>query len=94
MSEQIWYCPDCSNHMGKIIGGELHVNLENVSEVRTVGTRLVLVCKQCGRSKVWFPSDPTIRAMNMLIDAFASNLATTMAREFVRKRAEVEHAAV
>lgn len=78
MNAKYWYCPDksCGNILGEVLGSELSLKGDyDIKDVRTQGPNLVIICAQCGRKKVWYTSDPVVRAMYQLVDSISSQLA-------------------
>lgn len=79
MSEEsrLWYCvnPDCGAILGWLEGRELAIRLEGVTQAKTMGPNLLLVCAECGTKKVWYTSDVLSRATTQLVDAMAMSIA-------------------
>jgi hypothetical protein len=77
-----WFCinPDCGAVLGKVIGSELYVS-EDIKDVRTRGVNLVIACSNCGTKKVWYTSDPIVKAIYQLIDAMSSAAASRMIKQ-------------
>lgn len=73
-----WPCPnpDCSRNLGTITKGELVVDKDSVANINTEGINLVLVCKNCGRVKVWFakPKDMKVNFLDMMTDEIAGKV--------------------
>lgn len=75
-----WMCVDCGFILGKVLGGELHPEVDG-KKTRTNGPNLVITCPDCGRVKVWYTSDPVVRSVYQLTDAIASTAAKAMVRQ-------------
>lgn len=74
----VWVCIGCGTTLGNLIGKELVI--DSSAEVKTQGANLVITCPKCNRKKVWYPSDPVLRAINQLIDALSSAMSSAAVR--------------
>lgn len=67
-----WFCINntCNHVLGVVRGSELNVS-EDVpgSCIQTRGANLSIVCPKCGTTKIWYTSDPIVRAVYQFIDA-------------------------
>lgn len=72
-----WTCISCSAELGEVVAGELVV-LVPAKNARTRGVNLVLTCPKCGAEKVWYSSDPIVRAVYQLVDAITGVAARRM----------------
>lgn len=80
-----WMCISCGNVLGEMVGGELRPDKSIPGDhFITRGPNLVVTCPHCGATKVFYTSDPIVRAMYQLVDA----LATGMARRTVAQLSE------
>lgn len=72
-----WSCvsPSCDGVLGKIIRGELV--LADDARANTDGTKVVVMCPKCGRTKVWYSKEQAI-----IGDFF--NILVSAVGEFVR----------
>lgn len=83
MSGSKWFCIQCNNVLGEMIGGELRPDASVPGDhLITRGPNLVITCPQCGSVKVFYTSDPIVRATYQLVDALARQLAHRAVREF------------
>lgn len=78
-----WQCIDCGVSLGEVKGGELYPNLSG-NEIRTQGPNLVVTCKACGFKKVWYTSDPVVRAIRQLVDVISDEAAGAMIKAMGR----------
>lgn len=79
-----WYCTDrdCGEVLGTVIGRELMLN-GNIKAI-TDGPNLIVTCPKCGRNKVYYNSDPLVRAVFQLIDALVSAFASRAVKQMYR----------
>ena len=70
-----WYCVNesCGAVLGVVSGNELEVAPAAVTEVLSKGPNIEVTCK-CGTKKVWYTSEPVVRAMYQLVDSMANML--------------------
>lgn len=71
-----WLCIQCGEPLGEMVGGELRPD-KNIpgDNFITRGPNLVVTCPHCSSTKVFYTSDPIVRAMHQLVDALATALA-------------------
>jgi ribosomal protein S27E len=80
-----WLCINCGEALGEMVGGELRPDASVPgNNMITRGPNLVVTCPHCNATKVFYTSDPIVRAMHQLVDA----LSTQMARRAVRELSE------
>jgi len=72
-----WLCPKCGHVLGKMLGGELYPSSDAV-DVHTAGPNLNVTCPDCGNVKVFYTSDPVVRAVYQLTGAVADVAARSM----------------
>jgi ribosomal protein S27E len=84
-----WLCISCSRSLGTVLGGEYHPSVAG-SQLQTSGPNLKVTCPDCGQVKIFYTSDPVVRALYQLIDAVASASATAMIRQISRASNEVD----
>ena len=89
MSNNTWYCPQCSANLGSVVGGEFHTKFGE-PYLRTSGPNLVCTCPECGNIKTWYTADAVVRAIHQLVDAVASAAAKAMIREVGKQRRSME----
>lgn len=77
-----WLCVKCGEVLGTIVGGELHP--APGCPTRTAGPNLIVQCPACNASKVFYTSDPVVRAVYQLVDAVATVAAKSMMAEIGR----------
>lgn len=82
-----WMCVDCGFVLGRVLGGELHPEVPG-DKLRTNGPNLVVTCPDCKRVKVWYTSDPVVRAVYQLTDAVASTAAKSMVKHISKEMNE------
>lgn len=81
-----WVCIQCSHVLGHVLGGEFQPREDLLGKyLITRGPNLVVTCDECGTRKVWYTSDQTVRAVNQMIDAFASVAVARMIRDFTSR---------
>lgn len=72
-----WVCVSCGHSLGVVLGGEYHPSVEG-QYIRTYGPNLSVVCPSCGATKVWYTSDPVVRAIYQLVNSLSSVAAQSM----------------
>lgn len=72
-----WYCVNCSHVLGRIVGGEL-VPAVDGKNIITSGPNLNITCPKCGAVKVFYTSDPVVRAVYQLVHAISDVAARSM----------------
>jgi len=82
-SKTEWYCVDCSKVLGHMVGGELQPEVDG-KFIRTNGPNLNITCPECGSVKVFYTSDPVVRAVYQLVNAVSSVSAKSMIQELSR----------
>lgn len=81
-----WYCINCSFVLGEVIGSEFHVSKDVSGEfIQTRGPNLKIKCPECGAIKIWYTSDPIVRAIYQLVDAIVSVAASQMVTKVARE---------
>jgi hypothetical protein len=73
-----WVCISCGKVLGNVVGGEIYPANIPVNNVHTSGPNLIFTCDDCGATKVWYTSDPVVRAVYQLIDSVSSVAAKSM----------------
>lgn len=73
MEGREWQCIQCGVVLGHIVGSEL--SPEQGVTVITSGPNLRVTCPDCGAAKIFYTSDPIVRAMYQLVDAVSGALA-------------------
>lgn len=73
-----WLCISCGTLLGNVLGGEFH---PTVPKIRTSGPNLHVTCPNCGSSKVWYTSDPVVRAVYQLVNSLADVAAQAMVKQ-------------
>ncbi len=82
MANSSWLCIQCGEVLGEMIGGELRPDKSVTGDhLITRGPNLVVTCPHCQSTKVFYTSDPIVRAMHQLVDALATSLARRAVRE-------------
>lgn len=77
-----WFCIQCNEVLGEMVGGELRPDASIPGDhMVTRGPNLVVTCPHCGGVKVFYTSDPIVRAMYQLVDALGTQLARRAVRE-------------
>lgn len=88
-----WYCVSCSKILGEVLGSELTlaggIGGENV---QTRGPNLCIKCPDCGSKKIWYTSDPIVRAMYQLVDSISSVAARRMITAVAEEMREIAKA--
>jgi len=72
-----WLCIQCGHSLGRIVGGELYPTVAG-EHTHTSGPNLVVICPECGARKVFFTSDPIVKAVYQLVNAVAAEAAHAM----------------
>lgn len=86
LDSRAWPCIEqankCPGILGNIVGGEISINLQDVSIVNTDGVNLVLTCKFCGKPKTWFCKDSAVvnAFYKMMVDGIANALIKAQRR--------------
>jgi hypothetical protein len=75
-----WYCVQCSAVLGKVFGNEFVPDVPGAN-LRTSGPNLVVTCPECGATKVWYTSDPVVRAVYQLVNTLSAVAAKAMVEE-------------
>lgn len=74
-----WFCVECSHELGYVNGRELSpADTVPHANISTRGSDLVIVCPNCGKTKIWYSADPLMRALNQLIDAITTALVSRL----------------
>jgi hypothetical protein len=82
MSGKQWRCigEECSEVLGILEGNELRVGASVPTITRM--SNLVLTCPECGTQKIWYSSDPIVRAAYQIVDTLASEFARRSVQHF------------
>jgi ribosomal protein S27E len=76
MSNTPWMCIQCGKVLGELLGGELRPDASIPGDhLKTRGPNLEVTCPDCKKVKVFYTSDPIVRATYQLVDALATGLA-------------------
>lgn len=76
MDGKPWMCIQCGHTLGNVVGSELSPASD--AECITRGPNLVVKCPECKATKVFYTSDPVVRALYQLIDAIAVALGNRL----------------
>lgn len=86
VSKSAWYCVNrdaCDFVLGEVVGGELHLGKDSTAMTR--GPNLVVTCPNCGTHKVWYTSDPLLRANYQMLDTMATMLSQRVLKNISRE---------
>lgn len=82
-----WLCIQCGKPLGRVFGSEYYPNVPSDC-LRTSGPNLTVTCPDCGSIKVWYTSDPVVRAVYQLTDAMATVAARSMMKSLKTQNKE------
>jgi len=75
-----WVCIPCGYSLGTVIGGEFNPSVDG-KFIRTSGANLSVVCPNCGATKIFYTSDPIVRAIYQLVNALSAVAAKSMVED-------------
>jgi hypothetical protein len=83
MQKSDWLCINCGERLGGVFGGELYPSVPS-DKLRTSGPNLAVTCPKCGSIKIFYTSDPVVRAVYQLVNAISDVAAKSMVNQMGR----------
>jgi hypothetical protein len=80
MQKSDWLCIQCGIKLGNVYGGEFYP-LVQPEKLHTSGPNLVVICPECGATKVWYTADVVVRSVYQLVNAIADVAARAMVEQ-------------
>lgn len=72
-----WVCINCGDVLGHVLGGELYPSVSG-EFLHTKGPNLDVTCPKCKARKVFYTSDPVVRAIYQLVGVLSDVSAKAM----------------